>query len=90
MFPALAGRFLTNCATREVLGDTFFNPKIHKSRACSESAQLLRVTHGAVSKAGCGEDAASVPVPRMLSQGDKETQVMFLLLSSSPLPAGLS
>ena len=69
--------------------DTFLNPTMEQGRACSESAQPLRVTHGAVFQAGCGQDAASVPGPRALSQGDEETVVMFLLLNSSPLSAGL-
>lgn len=68
--------------------DTFLNPTMEQGRACSESAQPLRVTHGAVFQAGCGQDAASVPGPRALSQGDEETVVMFLLLNSSPLSAG--
>ena len=68
--------------------DTFLNPTMEQGRACSETAQPLRVTHGAVFQAGCGQDAASVPGPRALSQGGKETVVMFLLLNSSPLSAG--
>ena len=41
-----------------------------------------------VSKASCGEAAGNIPAPRMLSQKDTGTQGTFLLLNSSPLPAG--
>lgn len=61
---------------------------MEQGRACSESTQPLRVTHGAVLQAGCGQDAARVPGLRALSQGDKETVAMFLLLNSSSLSAG--
>ena len=61
---------------------------MEQGRACSESTQPLRVTHGAIFQAGCGQDAARVPGLRALSQGDKETVAMFLLLNSSPLSAG--
>lgn len=64
------------------------NPTMEQGRACSESTQPLRVTHGAVLQAGCGQDAARVPGLRALSQGDKETVAMFLLLNSSSLSAG--